>query len=132
MPNETEPVDFQDATANGVEKNRVKTTIAKVYNNVVNVTVVTTVGGVTANLTAAGEEKITVTLTSGGTPRAFVTQLDLLEGDIVTALPDDFADLPTVLALHERNVETASKVLPANIEALVNAGREVIKLFDAS
>lgn len=132
MSQQTASTDVAESAARASEKNAIKNTIARVYGSLVNVTVVTTVGGVTATLTAQDGEKIDVTLASDGTATAFVTQIDLLEGDVVSSLPENYDELQFVLALHEKNVELASKVLPANIEALVNAGRQVIKLIDAS
>lgn len=132
MSQQTASTDVAESAARASEKNGIKNTIARVYGSLVHVTVVTAVGGVTATLTAQDGEKIDVTLASDGTATAFVTQIDLLEGDVVSSLPENYDELQFVLALHEKNVELASKVLPANIEALVNAGRQVIKLIDAS
>ncbi len=132
MSQQTASTDFAESAARASAKNGIKNTIARVYSSLVNVTVVTTVGGVTATLTAQDGEKIDVALASDGTATAFVTQIDLLEGDVVSSLPENYDELQFVLALHEKNVELASKVLPANVEALLNAGRQVIKLIDAS
>jgi hypothetical protein len=127
-----QPTDFEDSRTKTTEKNRVKTTIANVYNNLVNVTVVTAVGNLQVDLTTqTGSEKLHLTVQPGGVLRSFVTQIDLLEGDVLATLPDNFDELKSVQELHERNVEMAAKVLPNNIAALVNAGRELIRLFDA-
>ncbi len=134
MPQQNvEPVDFGDETAKTGEKNRIKTTISRLYNNMVNVTVVTGVGDLGIRISTTDEdEKFHLDIADQQqTLQAFVTQFDLLEGDIVTTVPDDYAQHPAIQQLHERNVATATRVLPDNITALVNAGREVIRLFNA-
>lgn len=129
----TQPIDFEDAAQRSGETNRLKTTISNLYNNLVNVTVVTAIGDLGVQLTTNDDnEKIAFTIPPQTKPvDAFVTQFDLLEGDIVSTLPTNYAEHPSVQELHHRNVETATKVLPENIESVVNAGREVIKLFKA-
>lgn len=133
MPEPGDSVDFTDNGGKDGEKNRLKTTISNLYNNLVNVTVVTGVGDLGIELgTKGGNDKIHVTVPelSRSIP-IFVTQFDLVEGDIVTTLPVEYAEHQTVQELHERNVAMATRVLPENITALVNAGREVLRLFDA-
>jgi hypothetical protein len=127
----TAPKHFENAEVKQEEKNRVKTTIARVYDKLVNLTVVTTVGGVGVELyQEPGSPRVLFRVNREKATSAFLTQMNLLEGDVTTSLPDNYAELASVQELHERNVTAAAKVLPDNITALVNAGREVIALFD--
>lgn len=129
-PDSTRPASTQPDQADDPSPEGVTAMIARIYEALANVTVVTVVGGTTVDLTQPTGEKIRAQVRTSEQAKPFVTQLDLVEGDLVTSVPADVEELPSVLALHQQNVNTAVSVLPGNLQALIDAGRQVIDLLE--
>ena len=113
------------------EADGIKKTVATVFNSLANVQVITGVGDVTVTL-QTGMGKIHSTVTHDGDEfTAFVTQFNLLDGDILTTVPTGYQNHDPVRSLHERNVRMGIATLPGNIGALVGAAESIIKLINS-
>ena len=92
-------------------------------------------------ITAVGDEPIMVVrdeksvhrtvaeLKQGSLTQAFVTELNLLDGDTMAVEPKNYGDHEKLAELHTENVDRATKVVRDNIEAVVNAARAVIEVL---
>ena len=58
---------------------------------------------------------------------AFVTEIDLVDGDLVHVVPPSYADHPEIADLHSKNVGRASNVVPANLKAMADAAQALIQ-----
>ena len=97
----------------------------------INVTVITAVGDTEVTLsTTDGRINAQVQADPAVLKSVFVTQFNLLEGDIIATAPKALDELDKVAELHSSNVEKAVSVLPSNIQALVNTAKEIIALIE--
>ena len=108
---------------------KIKRSLARIVDDLTTVRVITAIADPQVQVMKhpTEDKRTQVRIEINGKHSAFVTELDLVDGDVRTFLPTDHPDHPAVKALHEKNAEEASKVLIKNIEALGNAATAIIQ-----
>jgi hypothetical protein len=100
-----------------VDKSDWQDAIWKAYNGLVNVRVVTMVGDV---IVSARDENsrlnIKVEQDELGDHGVILTEINLIEGDVVNMLSTDLAGNAEIREFHAQQVEGAVTVLPANVQ----------------
>lgn len=108
-------------------KSSIQKTITEIYNGLSNVSVVTAVADPMVNLSTE-KGKIVVDISSKTDVKAFITQINLVDGDVISTLPTDYGDHHPVLEMHTRQVAASVEVLPNNIRTLARVASEIIDI----
>ncbi len=117
------------AEESGLDEGGIKDRLVRMFTELVQVRVITVVGNVTVTLPHSG----------GGTPDldtdqaplsdAIVTIFNLVEGDVTNVIAPALKDDQAMREFHAAQVEKAMAVLPANLAAVVEFGKDLIGLL---
>lgn len=106
-------------------------TLTRLFNKLTEVKVVTILGESTVTVTKSDSGGTTVDFVPPpGQVDAFVTIVNLLEGDAINIVSDEFVQNQELSDFHAAQVEKSLAVLPGNIEALVKLAKAVIDELD--
>ena len=106
----------------------IKDRLFDIFEEMVEVRVVTAVGNVEVTLTQEepnGPIKTGID-TGGKVTDALVTIFDLVDGDVTNVIAPALRDDEALRAYHSAQVEKSMKVLPDNVRALVDLGKAII------
>lgn len=112
-----------------VDEDGIKTTLKRVFRNMMHVRVITVVGNATVTLPADGEGPATVGTGTDPLDKALVTIFNLVEGDVTNVIAPDLKDDQAIRDFHSAQVEKSMTVLPSNIATLMNFGKDLIDLL---
>jgi hypothetical protein len=76
---------------------------------------------------AKNSERTVTEISLSGDHEAFVTEVNLVDGDLMAVVPSSYAEHQNVADLHAKNVARASKVVPENLEAAANAATALLR-----
>ena len=118
--------------ANAVTDNQsIRSTLRNMFEELVEIKVVTAVGEVGVTLTqddakAEGRTKTRVSTDTAPITSAMVTIIDLVDGDVTNVIAPALKDDEALRSFHATQVEKSLAVLPGNIKALVELGQSLI------
>jgi hypothetical protein len=109
----------------------IRRTLRNMFEELVEIKVVTAVGAVGVTLGQAdtkgeGRTKTRVSTDSGEITDAMVTIIDLVDGDVTNVIAPALKDDEALRSFHAMQVEKSLTVLPGNIKALVELGQSLI------
>lgn len=117
------------ASPTEVDENSIKDRLARMFNELVHVRVITVVGNATVTLPAGGGDRATLDTDQAPLDDAIVTLFNLVDGDVTNVIAPSLKDDQAVRDFHAAQVEKSMAVLPSNVAALVELGKELITLL---
>lgn len=107
----------------------IKDRLFDIFEEMVEVRVVTAVGNVDVTLTQEepnGPIKMGIGTGENKVSDALVTIFDLVDGDVTNIIAPALRDDEALRTYHSAQVEKSMKVLPDNVRALVDLGKAII------
>jgi len=117
------------ATARGPDERGIKDKLVRMFDELVQIKVVTVIGNVTVTLPGERGGRPAVDTERAPLNDAIVTIFNLVDGDVTNVIAPALKDDQAVRDFHSTQVEKSMAVLPSNIAALVAFGKELIDLL---
>jgi hypothetical protein len=105
--------------------------LRKMFDELVEVKVITAVGGVNITLPVGGSGAATIDTGTDALHDALVTIVNLVDGDVTSVIAPTLKDDAELRAFHLTQVDKSMAVLPTNITALVGFGKALLNDFNA-
>lgn len=107
----------------------IKDKLVGMFNELVQVRIVTVVGNATVSLPKNGGARPTVDIDQAPVTDAIVTIFNLIDGDVTNVIAPALKDDQAMRDFHAAQVEKSMAILPSNIAAIVEFGKELIELL---
>lgn len=117
------------ATASEADDRGIKDKLVRMFDELVQIKVITVIGNVTVTLPSERGGRPAVDTDNAPLNDAIVTIFNLIDGDVTNVLAPALKDDQAVRDFHATQVEKSMAVLPSNIAALVAFGKELIDLL---
>ena len=117
------------AGANQSDERGIKEKLVRMFDELVQIKVITVVGNVTVTLPGEKGSRPAVDTDHAPLNDAIVTIFNLVDGDVTNVVAPALKDDQAMQEFHATQVEKSMAVLPSNIAALVAFGKELIDLL---
>ncbi len=112
-----------------LDEGGIKETLKRMFSELIHVQVITVVGNATVTLPKDGGGRAGIDTGDKPLNDALVTIFNLVGGDVTNVIPPALKDDQAVRDFHSQQVEKSLGVLPSNLAALMNFGKELINLL---
>lgn len=113
----------------GLDEQRIKDRLVGMFNELVHVRVITVVGNATVTVGSNGGARPTVDIGEAPLNDAIVTIFNLIDGDVTNVIAPALKDDQAMRDFHAAQVEKSMAVIPSNIAAIGQFGKELIDLL---
>ena len=100
--------------------------VQNAFKDLVEVKVVTIVGDVPVTITTKGDSTETTIARDAISGKALVTVVKLLDGDVMTAVPEEHLGNAELRAMHTEQVARSLEVIPRNLNTLVDMAKSLL------
>lgn len=119
----------QEERPAAAEPKDIKDALQTIFNRMVEVKVVTIVEAVDLDISITNGRSNASLQPFGKKVDALVTIFNLIDGDVINVIPPRLRDDAALLSYHSAQVDKSMAVLPANIAAVVDLGKAIIREF---
>ncbi len=113
----------------GLDEQRIKDRLVGMFNELVHVRVITVVGNATVTLGRNGGTRPTIDIGEAPLNDAIVTIFNLVDGDVTNVIAPALKDDQAMRDFHAAQVEKSMAVLPSNVTAIGQFGKQLIDLL---
>lgn len=113
----------------GLDETEIKDRLVAMFNELVHVRVITVVGNATVTLERNGGTRAAVDIGEGPLNDAILTIFNLVDGDVTNVIAPALKDDQAMRDFHAAQVEKSMAVLPSNLAAIGQFGKELIELL---
>jgi hypothetical protein len=111
------------------EPKDIKSALQTIFNRMVEVKVVTIVEAVDLDISITNGRSSASLQPFGKKVDALVTIFNLIDGDVINIIPPNLRDDAALRDYHSSQVDKSMAVLPANIAAVVDLGKAILREF---
>ncbi len=111
------------------EEKGIKDTLRKMFAELVHVRIITVVGNATVHLPNDGGGRPTLDSEQEPLDKTIVTIFNLVEGDVTNVIAPSLKDDQAMRDFHTAQVDKSMAVLPSNIAAVAEFGKQLIEII---